>query len=170
MTALYIATRYITYFGAQLRVFWEHLACRIFKIPVEDDRAFNHSELCGHIEHELTEGVAQSFSVCFLPFFMNLFLGVCMLLTGSLRLFYIGDFKSFAAYLFLWIGFSLIANCSPSFEDALSFKDNLYKSKNKLLKIVLSPFFGVVYACAFLEKYSVTFLLSALVVLLPLVF
>ncbi len=170
MTGLYIATRYITYFGAQLRVFWEHVACRIYKIPVEDDRAFNPSELCGHIEHELTEGVAQSFGVCFLPFFMNLFLGICMLLTGSLRLFYIGDFKSVIAYLFLWMGISLIANCAPSFEDALSFKDNLSLTKNKFLKVVLTPFFGVMYACAFLERYSVTFLLSIAFALLPLVF
>lgn len=170
MNGIYVATRIITYFGAQLRAFWEHIVCRVYKIPVEDDRTFKSSELCGHIEHELTNGVSQSFMMCFLPFFMNLFFGLCMLSVGSLRMFYIGDFKSPIAYIMLWLGISLIANCSPSFEDALSFKDNLYSSNRKVLKIILSPFFGVVYACAFLERYSVTFLLSIAFSLLPLIF
>lgn len=170
MTAVYVVTRFITYFGALLRGFWEHVVCRIYKIPVEDDRVFSYSELCGHIEHELTCGVAQSFMMCFVPFFMNMFLGICMLLTGSMRIFFIGDFKSYTSYMFLWIGVSLIANCAPSFEDALSFKDNLYGSKSTALKVILSPFFGVVYACAFLERYSVTFLLSIAFSLLPLAF
>lgn len=160
MNGLYFATRVITYFGTELRVFFEHVICRIFKIPVEDERVFKPSELCGHIEHELIKSAGQSFVMCFVPFFLNLFLGSCMLLTGSFKLFYIGDFKSPIAYIMLYLGISLVANCAPSFEDALSFKDNLYTKSNMFLKIILSPFFAVAYASAFLERFSLTFLLS----------
>lgn len=160
MTYLYVATRIFTYFGTELRVFWEQLALRFFKIPQEDTRTFKSSEMCGHIEHEITNSLSSSFMVCFLPFFMNFVLGCCLLLTGSFRVFYIGDI-SLVSLLFLWVGVSLLANCSPSFEDALSFKDYLYrKETNIFLKIILTPHFVVSYACAFLERYSVTFVLT----------
>jgi hypothetical protein len=91
---------------------------------------------------------------------MNFVLGCCMLLTGSYRIFYIGD-VSVVGLLFLWTGISLISNCAPSFEDALSFKDYLYKKEtNIFFKILLTPHFAVSYACAFLERYSVTFVLA----------
>lgn len=162
MNRLYFVTRVITFLGAQSRAFFEHVVCRVFKIPVEDDRALRSSELCGHVEHELIKSAGQSFLMCFVPFFLNLFLGSCMLLFGSFRLFYVGDFTSVAAYAVLYLGFSLVANCAPSFEDALSFKDNLYGGGRckTALKIILSPFFAVAYASAFLERYSLTFLLS----------
>ena len=171
MTYIYVATRVFTYFGTELRAFWEQLVCRFFKIPQEDTRVFKVSEMCGHIEHELTTKLSESFWLCFLPFFMNFVLGSCMLLTGAYRVFYIGDI-SFVSIPFLWLGLSLIANCSPSFEDALSLKDNLYKKEtNIIIKIILSPFFAVSYACAFLERYSITFVLAIIfTVLFPTLF
>ncbi len=160
MTYVYIITRVLTYFGTELRTFFEHIACRIHKVAIEDSRSFKSSEMCGHIEHELTKSLASSFLICFLPFFMNFVLGCLMLLTGSFRVFYIGEF-SFVGILFLWVGISLLSNCSPSFEDALSLKDNLYKKETNLFaKIILSPFFAVVYAFSWLERYSLTFVLS----------
>ena len=160
MTYLYVATRVFTYFGTELRVFWEQLALRFFKVPQEDTRTFKSSEMCGHIEHELTSSLSSSFMVCFLPFFMNFVLGCCLLLTGSFKVFYIGDI-SLVSILFLWVGVSLLSNCAPSFEDVLSLKDYLYrKETNIALKIILSPFFAVAYASAYLERYSITFVLS----------
>lgn len=160
MTTLYVITRVLTYFGTEMRTFLEHIMCRVFKIVAEDVRSFKSSELCGHVEHELTQSLSQSFFMCFIPFFVNFILGCCLLLTGSYRLFYIGDGKSLIGYITLWLGISLLANCSPSFEDALSFKDYLYGGKNIFLKIILSPFFAVAYVCAFLERYSVTFVFT----------
>jgi hypothetical protein len=91
---------------------------------------------------------------------MNFLIGCCLLLTGSFRVFYIGDI-SLVSLLFLWVGVSLLSNCSPSFEDALSLKDCLYrKETNIALKIILSPFFAVAYVSAYLERYCITFLLS----------
>lgn len=160
MTVLYIITRYITFFGTTLRVFWEHVACRICKVPVEDTRTFKSDELCGHVEHELTENLKQSFFLCWFPFTMNFLFGCAFLLTGAYRLFYIYETDSLQNYALVWLGFSCLANCAPSFEDALSLKDYLYGGKNKFLKVILSPFFVVTYSVSFIERYSVTFVLS----------
>ena len=93
---------------------------------------------------------------------MNFILGACILLTGSYRVFYIGDI-SLSSIVFLVAGISLLANCAPSFEDALSFKDYLYSKETSLfVKILLTPHFAVSYVCAYLERFSLTFILAIL--------
>ncbi len=171
MTNLYIVTRFITFFGTSLRVFWEHVACRICKVPIEDIRAFKTNEMCGHIEHELPDNLKHSFLICWLPFTMNFLIGCSLLLTGSYRLFYIYETDYVPTYVLVWLGFSCIANCASSFEDALNFRDYLISSKNNFMKVVLYPFFGVNYVMASVERYSVTTLISlAFTVLFPQIF
>lgn len=162
MTNLYVITRIITFFGTELRTFWELIVCRIKHIAAEDVRSFKSSELCGHVEHELPENLSQAFLMCFLPFTLNFILGLCAILFGSFRMFYIGDFKTLIVYISLWVGFSLLANCAPSFEDALALKDFLSAEKNTLKKILITPCFAVYYASAFLERYSLTLIASLL--------
>ena len=99
MTYIYVATRIITYFGTETRVFLEQLICRILGIPQEDTRSFKASEMCGHVEHELATGLKQAFLLCFFPFTVNFILGCCILLTGAYRVFYIGDY-TFSSILF----------------------------------------------------------------------
>lgn len=162
MTYIYVATRIITYFGTELRVLWEQLVCRFFKIPQEDTRSFKANEMCGHVEHELPTSLKEAFLICFVPFVFNFILGVCILLTGSYRVFYIGD-MSISGIIFLFVGVSLLSNCAPSFENALSFKDYLYSKDTSLfIKILLTPHFAISYACAFLERFSITFILAIL--------
>ena len=163
MTNLYVATRVLTFFGTLMRVFWEQVACRICGIPVEDVRAFKVSELCGHIEHELIKKKKHIFVVCFLPFVLNFIFSCCFLLSGAYRVVYIGDVKSITSWVFLWLGISFAANCVPSFEDILSFKDAFYNSETKtIVKVLMAPFFGVIYGFGILERYSVTFIVSVL--------
>ncbi len=162
MTYIYVATRIITYFGTELRVLWEQIVCRFLKIPQEDTRTFKATEMCGHVEHELLKSLKEAFLICFVPFVMNFILGTCILLTGSYRVFYIGD-VSLSSIVFLVAGISLLSNCAPSFEDALSFKDALYSKDTSLfVKIILTPHFAVSYACAYLERFSLTLILSIL--------
>ena len=162
MTTLYIATRYVTFIGALLRTFWEQLACRICLVPIEEVRPLRADELCGHVEHELTKKLSKTFFVCWFPFTMNFLIGCSFLLTGAYRLFYIGE-TSLQACGLVWLAVSLLANCTCSFEDALSFKDYLYSKDTSLfVKILLTPHFAVSYAAAFLERYSVTFVLAIL--------
>ncbi len=160
MINLYVFTRIITFFGTYLRTFFEHLACRIEKIPAEDVRAFKVSEMCGHVEHALTENLKQTLTVTMIPFTMNFIFGCSLLLTGAYRLFFIGEIDSLQTYILVWLGFSCLANCAPSYEDALSFKEYLYSKNNIFVKIILTPVFAIYYSAAFLERYSLTVLLS----------
>ncbi|MEE1504496.1 MAG: hypothetical protein UGF89_09670 [Acutalibacteraceae bacterium] len=163
MINLYVATRVLTVFGTIMRAFWEQVACRLCGIPVEDVRAFKVSELCGHIEHELIKNKKHSFIICWLPFTLNFILSVCFLLSGAYRVIYVGDVKTITSWVFLWLGVSFAANCVPSFEDVLSFKENFYNSETKtIVKVLLAPFFAVVYGFSILERYSLTFVVAIL--------
>lgn len=163
MINLYVFTRVLTVFGAITRAFWEQVACRICGIPVEDVRAFKVSELCGHVEHELIKKKSHSFIVCWLPFTLNFIFSVCFLLSGAYRIIYIGDMNSITSWVFLWLGISFAANCVPSFEDVLSFRENFYNDETKTItKIVLAPFFVIINGFAFLERYSITFIVAIL--------
>ena len=172
MIHLYVITRVLTFFGTEMRVFWEHLVCRVAKIVAEDIRAFKVSELCGHVEHELLRTKKQAFLMCWLPFTLNFILGVLLLLSGSYRIIYLGNYAAIKYWVFLYVGVSCLANCAPSFEDILSFKDMFYsKDSSVALKVLLAPFFGVAYAMAFLERYSITFILAiAFAVAFPWIF
>lgn len=163
MTNLYVVTRVLTFFGTVMRAFWEQVTCRLCGIPVEDVRAFKVSELCGHVEHELIKKKSHIFLVCWLPFTINFIFACCFLLSGAYRVLYVGDIKTVTSWVFLWLGISFAANCVPSFEDALSFKDVFYtKDTNLFVKIILAPFFAVIYGFGILERYSVTLIIAVL--------
>lgn len=161
MTLIYVITRIITFPGAFFRKLWELLVCRVCKIAVYDERAFKYSEFCGHTEHELlAENPWKSFFICWFPFTMNLILSTYFLSGSAYQLVYIGDTGNVLSYLFLWLGISFAANCAPSFEDMLAFKDSVYGRKNVFLKIIFAPFFALFCVMSCLEKYSLTFLLA----------
>ena len=163
MTNLYVVTRVLTFFGAMMRAFWEHVACRICGVPIEDVRAFKVSELCGHVEHELERNKKRIFLICFLPFIMNFVFSCLFLLSGAYRVAYIGDFKSVTSWVFLWLGISFAANCVPSFEDVLCFKEAFYNAETKtIVKVILAPFYGIIYGFGILERYSITFVVAIL--------
>lgn len=163
MTNFYVFTRVLTVFGTIVRAFWEQVVCRVCGIPVEDVRAFKVSELCGHIEHELIKNKKHIFLVCFLPFALNFILSCSFLLSGAYRVVYVGDIKTITSWVFLWLGISFAANCVPSFEDVLSFKEMFYNKDTKtVVKILLAPFFGLIYGFSILERYSLTIVISIL--------
>ena len=161
MTGIYFVTRVITFFGTMLRVFFEHLTCRIFRIAAEDIRPFKSGELCGHVEHELLTDRKKVFNMCFIPFTFCFVIGCALLLSGSYGVLYIGNLGTLRNWLFLYAGISCLANCAPSFENALSLKDAFFNKKTSVIKkILVAPFFAVYYVSAFLERYSITFILA----------
>lgn len=161
MTNFYVATRILTFFGSMMRAFWEHVACRICGVPVEDARAFKVSELCGHIEHALEKNKKRIFLVCFLPFMLNFVFSCLFLLSGAYRVVYVGDYGSVTSWVFLWLGISFAANCVPSFEDVLSFGEAIYNAETKrIIKILVAPFYAIIYGFGILERYSITLLIS----------
>lgn len=161
MTLIYVITRIITFPGTFFRNLWEILVCRVCKIAVYDERIFQYSEYCGHTEHELlNKNPWKAFFICWFPFTMNLILSTYFLSGSAYQLIYIGDTKDILSYLFFWFGISFAANCAPSFEDMLAFKDSVYNGGKIIFKIIFTPFFALSCVMACLEKYSLTFLLA----------
>lgn len=155
MTAIYVATKYITIIGSILKGFWEHLFCRILGVPVSDARYLQANELCGHVDHDFTKTRAVTFFLNYLPGMMNRLFGYGMTVGGFLGLFYMKVSPSTVAFwvcvVLYYIGVSLLCNNAPLYEDALNNWDLLYGKGKK------TNFFAKIFA--FLP--SVYFIVSA---------
>lgn len=175
MTIIYVISKLLTFPGAYLKAFWEHVACRMLGIPVENSDYLRLNEVCGHAEHQLTHSKAKTFLVCFLPSLFNLLLGASMFVTGyiNLCLLDIGltDPASktkvifFVVYIaLLYLGSSLLCNLFPMYEDALNMWEALLSRSsgmNIILKIVLFLPAVVLIAGSWLERFGLTVLLTA---------
>lgn len=163
MDKLYVITKYLTFPGALVRGFWEHIVCRACGIPVEDNRLLRSDELIGHVEHELAPTSRKAFAVCFVPAFLNGLVALILTMSSVVSLFAF-SMSSIAAtisdILGVWFAFSLFVNSYPLVEDALNMKEKIYKSGTVIQKIFYAPGFAFLYIGAFLEKYLITFLLA----------
>lgn len=167
MTRIYVIVKYLTVVGTFLKAFFEHLTCRVYEVLIEDGRYLAPNEMCGHIEHEFIKKKGVCFGVCFFPFLFNLILGLVFTSAGAMDILYLGvfftesGFPNLPAYLFLWIGISLLTNLFPSWEDALTMKELIYKNgTNLFVKIIAAPIFAVLFCGAWLERRGLTLLTS----------
>ena len=165
MEKLYVVSKYITFIGAILKGFWEHLYCRILGVPVQDARYLQANELCGHVEHDFTKSRITAFLICYLPGLMNRMFGYGMFLGGFLGLFHIQAGSENAIFwvyvVMLYLGVSLFCNNAPLYEDALNNWDLLYGKEAKTNIIVkILAFIPSVYALvsAWMEKHALSLL------------
>ena len=165
MEKLYVVSKYITFIGAILKGFWEHLYCRILGVPVQDARYLQANELCGHVEHDFTKSRITAFLICYLPGLMNRMFGYGMFLGGFLGLFHVqagSENVVFWVYVvMLYLGVSLFCNNAPLYEDALNNWDLLYGKEAKTNIIVkILAFIPSVYALvsAWMEKHALSLL------------
>lgn len=169
MTTLYIITRFLTFPGAMTRAFWEQVVCRIHKTAVEDNRYLRNDEMCSHVEHEFMPTASRAFAVCFVPLLLQIVLAFLVATPAAFDLLYLGAFsfpKGIIDVICLWVGFSLLVNCFPSLEDAMNMIDKLYRGKaNVFQKIIFAIGAGICYVGAFLERYCLTFLSSAVLMI-----
>lgn len=161
MTVIYLLSKILTFPGTLLHALWEHIMCRAYKNPVEDARYFRMNEMCGHVEHEFIGGRKNNFWFCFVPFLLQLALGMGLLVPMSIRVIKLGDWNVFHLVL-LWLGISLLSNMFPLVEDAMQLWDVFYGENGASLpvKILLFPFIGVLVAGAHLERFGITVLTS----------
>lgn len=161
MTVIYLISKILTFPGALLHALWEHVMCRVFKCPVEDARYFNMNEMCGHVEHEFIEGKKQNFWFSFVPFILQLALGMGLMIPMSIRVIKFGNYN-IGYILLLWLGISLLTNMFPLVEDALQLWDTFYgeNGAGMLTKILLFPFIGIFVGGAYLERFGITLLTS----------
>lgn len=166
MTAIYVISKYITFIGAMLKGFWEHLFCRILGIPVSDARYLQATELCGHVDHDFTKTKALTFFINYLPGMMNRLFGYGMVVGGFLGLFYLkaatGTLAFWVYAVLYYIGVSLLCNNAPLYEDALNNWGLLYGKESKAnIFARIFAFIPSVYflASAWLEKYGLGLLI-----------
>lgn len=162
MKTLGFIIKILTFPGAYLHGYWEHIICKSFGCPVDDNRYFTKGEMCGHIEHEFLPTAGKQFLFCFLPMLFNFILGVAVGIPSAIRVFFTGGF-SWYNLLLLWLGLSLIANLFPLIEDAMAMWDGVYSSdKNLFVKIIAAPVYAVTYAGAYLNTWGLTVITSYL--------
>lgn len=166
MTKLYIASKYVAFIGAYLRGFWEHLTCRVLRLPIEAPGYLRIDEACGHVEHAMAQKGFAAYLMATGPGFMNLATGLPIFTAGFFNLKYMGitrfdSVASFCLYVaMVYVGISMLCNVFPLVEDAMNLYGALYLQKKgvavgRILAFIPSV---VSYAGAYAEKYCLTLL------------
>jgi len=124
MKTLYLITKILTYPGAFMKGFWEHVACRILKLQVTERRYLRPTEACGHASHAPAMTPAKAYLLSFLPYIAQRALG-WIFLGASVAPLLVFDMRGMEENpLFvleiaaLFLGISLICNSFPQWEDA----------------------------------------------------
>lgn len=178
MTALYIASKILTFPGAYIKGFWEHLTCKLLGLPVESTGYLRLDEACGHVEHAFPKKGWAAYLIATGPSFMNFNIGLWIFLAGFFNLRYMGITPNDSVGLFImyiimtYAGISMLCNVFPLVEDAMNLYDLLYKQKKGNIVGRIFAFIPTVtaYAGAYLEKYCVTVVLWIVLMLLAFVF
>ena len=125
MNTIYLITKILTYPGAFLKGFWEHVACRILKLQVTDRSYLRPNEMCGHAVHTPAMSPAKAYLLSLLPYIPQRVLG--WIFTGAsaapLLLFNVRIREDYPMlFIFqiiaLFVGLSLLCNSFPQWEDA----------------------------------------------------
>lgn len=157
MGLMYFILKIVSFPGTMFKAFMEHLACRMYGVPVEFSKYIQKNELCGHVEHLLAPK-RGSFGICFLPHIVTLICGIAFTVPAAMNLFYLGKVNVFSC-IFIYMGLSFLLNLFPMIEDAVNMWENLFSKDTKIvLKIFLAVPAAVMYAGAYLERYCVTLL------------
>ena len=169
-TVIYFIGKVLTFPGAYIKAFFEHLIARAFSIPVEDTKYLRFTDGCGHVEHDAIGSKAKIFFYCLLPGLFTAIIGTPMLYMGFAGLFFLkvpadsSTMLMFIVYCILfYLGFSLCANQYPLMEDAIGLGHALYgkDGANLFVKIVLFIPTVLIIAGAFLERYALNILIMA---------
>ena len=124
MKTLYLITKILTYPGAFMRGFWEHVTCRMLKLRVTDRVYLRANESCGHAAHAPAMTPARAFLLSYLPYIPQRILG--WLFVGAsaapLLLFNMRFRDENPLFILeavsLFLGLSLLCNSFPQWEDA----------------------------------------------------
>ena len=175
MTWLYVIAKAVFFPGTFLKGFWEHLCCRTLGVPIyAADAYISKNVLSGHVSMIPAETPGKSFFVCFLPALISFLIGFPAFATGVLTLGVLGvdviDPMSgkfcpmFIVYILLYLfGAACLCNVFPYTQDALHIwhthfsKDSTVGTARRILAFLPVC---ILTGGAYLERYSVTFLLS----------
>ena len=161
MSIIYVIVKVLTLPGAVLHAFFEHMVCRGAKVIVEDERVVQFNEMLSHVDHQLIKRKGPSFDICFIPFFMNLFLGFLSLSYGATTIIYFAKYADIFGWICLYFGIALLTNLFPQIEDVMMLKENyLTNNDKKINKILVTPLYGIFWLGSKLEKVGLTLITS----------
>lgn len=170
-TVFYLIGKILTFPGAYLKCFFEHITARAFSVPTEDNAYLRLTDGCGHMEHDNIDGPWRNFLYAWLPGVFNFIVGLPFFLAGYSGLFLLKiPFAETSRLMFIvycilfYVGFSMLANVFPLMEDSLALWQSVYEkgSDAKMItKIVLAIPSAIIAAGAFLEKYALNILVFA---------
>ncbi|MCR5485373.1 MAG: hypothetical protein K6F09_07240 [Clostridiales bacterium] len=183
MTIIYLISKLLTYPAALLKAFWEHCLLKMLKVAVNDTRYMQKNEMCGHVEHELTETALKSFFYCFLQGIPNFLLSLPALFVSVSNIVFFGitphDMTSgkvsamfILSIVLYYVGISLWCNKSPLYEDALNMWELIYVEKKLSMPLRVLFFIPsvLIMAGSFLERYGISlFLYTAATAVLALI-
>ena len=98
MKLIYVYVKIFTFPGALTKALFEQIACRMFGVPVEDNRYLRTDEMCGHVEHELIHTPLESYLFCFIPGLLNFLLAVMLGVIPFVNIFILGNYSSLVSY------------------------------------------------------------------------
>lgn len=161
MSIIYVIVKVLTLPGAVLHAFFEHMVCRGAKVIVEDEKVVQFNEMLSHVDHQLIKRKGPSFDICFIPFFMNLFLGFLSLSYGATTIIYFAKYADIFGWICLYFGIALLTNLFPQIEDVMMLKENyLANNSKKINKILVTPLYGIFWLGSRLEKVGLTLITS----------
>jgi len=180
MTILYLISKFLTFPAVAVRVFYEHVLLRLFKVPVENASVLQLNEFFGHTEHDLIDKTAKNLCFCTVPGLLQILFAVPMMLVSFLQLYVMGvtpinPQTGTVSAMFVFcivlrcLGICLLSNVFPLYDDALNLWEQSLNAKG-IGKLLIVPA-AIIRAGAFLERFSLTtWLLVAETLLLLLVF
>ncbi|MCL2508712.1 MAG: hypothetical protein FWF05_06005 [Oscillospiraceae bacterium] len=175
MKTIYVISKWLTFPGAFMKGFFEHLTCRLLKVKIyEADKYVTNNLLSGHVYMLPPESAAKSFFVCFLPGLLNFLFGLGSYAAALMTLGYLGvgftDAQSqtqnpmFVFYcVLLYFGASMMCNIFPYRDDISHARELLYGGESKSGGAAKVLFFipaAVMKAGSVLERYGLTVLFN----------
>lgn len=162
MRTLGFLIKLLTFPGAFMHAYWEHIMCKTYNCPVDDHRYMRPDEMCGHIEHDEFGTAGQQFAFCFFPMLFNGFLGLAIGLPAIINAVFLGG-AAWYHYIMLWLGISLLTNAFPLIEDAMALWEKVYSGgKNIVLKILAFPLLAIIFAGAYLSEWGLSVVTAGL--------
>jgi hypothetical protein len=168
MSIVYLITKVLTFPGAYFKGFWEHLTCRMLKIPVTNGSYLRGNNWCGHAQHELPACPKKAFLVAFLPWAAQKLLALIFLCASAIPLFLFGlrgmreTGFFYVEILFLYVGVSFLCNAYPHGMDARNLWRLFYRVKERpafAARLLLAPFNAALCFFSLLERTGASFLL-----------
>ena len=124
MKIVFLITKVVTWPGAFLKGFWEHVACRTLKLRVTDRSYLPADWHCGHARHEPAMSPARAWFLALLPYIPQRILGWLFLGASFAPILLFGlRGKSETQWFWpelvaLFLGLSLLCNSFPQWDDA----------------------------------------------------